>query len=187
MNPKRILALVVMLTCLVGGGLTLAQVARSGSPLEKVGTGPNDSNPGPFPMRFDPDELRPANASETRAAEGTIRAQLDAFDIDDYHTAMSYQCAEVRSAFHSPDNFRSMMENNYPAFAHYKSVRFAVVKASPDGRYVLVPTLVQGKNRTVVRAMYVMVMEQDKYRVMGVRGEPDYRPVPEAMHARHPI
>jgi len=129
---------------------------------------------------FDPGMgLRPAKPDVRRAAVAAIQAQLQAFARGDYLTAIKYQSAGLKQNFGSPDAFRQMMEGAYPEFAHYKKVKFGLVRADMAGQRVLVPVDLTGQDGVTVRAAYLMVREGKVYRVQGVVGG-GHRPLPIA-------
>ncbi len=170
MYRSRLMSVVFVLVCFAVGGTVLhhfqGPLIRSAS---AQATDEADPSLG----------LRPAKADVRRAAVAAIQAQLQAFARGDYQAAMKYQSAGLKQNFPSPDAFRQMMEGAYPEFAHYKRVKFGVVKSDVSAQRVLVPVDLTGQDGTTVRAAYLMVREGKAYRVQGVVGG-GHRPLPIA-------
>ncbi len=114
--------------------------------------------------------LRPAKAAERQAAIASIQAQLKAFARDDYKTAATYQSAELKKNFVSPDAFRTMMVRVYPEFAHFKSVQFGPARCDLSGVHLAIPASVTGQDGVTVRAFYILLRENKIYRIEGVQG-----------------
>lgn len=117
-----------------------------------------------------PDLSRPAKAAERTAAISAIQAQLKAFGRGDYKTAITYQSSGLKKNFASPLQFRAMIVQVYPEFAHSKRVAFGPAQADATGAHVAIPTAVTGLDGITVHAVYLMVREGKVYRVDGVAG-----------------
>ena len=117
-----------------------------------------------------PDFARPAKAAERTAAVSAIQAQLKAFGRDDYKTAITYQSSSLKKNFASPGQFRAMIVQVYPEFAHSKRVVFGPAQADATGAHLAIPTAVTGQDGVTVHAVYLMVRECKVYRVDGVAG-----------------
>ena len=117
-----------------------------------------------------PDFVRPAKAAEKAAAVSAIQAQLKAFGRDDYKTAIIYQSSGLKKNFASPLQFRAMIIQVYPEFAHSKHVVFGPAQADAAGAHLAIPTAVTGQDGITVHAIYLMVREGKVYRVDGVAG-----------------
>jgi len=117
-----------------------------------------------------PDLSRPAKAAERTAAISAIQAQLKAFGRDDYKTAITYQSSGLKKNFASPLQFRAMIVQVYPEFAHSKHVVFGPAQADTTGAHIAIPTAVTGQDGITVHAIYLMVREGKVYRVDGVAG-----------------
>jgi len=117
-----------------------------------------------------PDLVRPAKAAERTAAIGSIQAQLKAFGRDDYKTAITYQSSSLKKNFASPLQFRAMIVQAYPEFAHSKRVVFGPAQTDATGAHLAILTAVTGQDGVTVRAVYLMVREGKVYRVDGVAG-----------------
>jgi len=114
--------------------------------------------------------LRPATAAERQAAIASVTSQLQAFRRDDFQRAVFYQSSGLRRHFASVAAFRTMMRTSYPQFVHYKSVQFGAARADHSGLHVVLPATVTGQDGVTVHATYIMVLEQQVYRVDGVAG-----------------
>ena len=117
-----------------------------------------------------PSLSRPAKAAERTAAISAIQAQLKAFGKDDYKTAIIYQSSELKKNFASPLEFRAMIVQAYPEFAHSKKVVFGPAAADSTGAHLAIPTAVTGQDGITVHAVYLMIREGKVYRVDGVAG-----------------
>lgn len=161
MYRSRLTSVVFVLVCFAVGGTVLHYFQ---GPLIRPASAQatDESDPG--------SGLRPAKPEVRHAAVAAIQAQLQAFARGDYPAAIKYQSAGLKQNFPSPDAFRQMMESAYPEFAHYKKVKFGLVRADVLGQRVLVPVDLTGQDGTTVRAAYLMVREGKAYRVQGVLG-----------------
>ena len=117
-----------------------------------------------------PGYTRPAKAAERTAAISAIQAQLKAFGRDDYKTAVTYQSSGLKKNFASPGQFRAMIVQVYPEFAHSKRAVFGSAQADETGAHLAIPTAVTGQDGITVHAVYLMVREGKVYRVEGVAG-----------------
>jgi hypothetical protein len=72
-------------------------------------------------------------ADEVAAAQGVIRAQVDAFSRDDAAAAYSYAAPSIQNLFPQPDIFMAMVRGSYAPVYRHKSFEFGEVRAS-DGR-----------------------------------------------------
>ncbi len=113
---------------------------------------------------------RPAKAAERTAAISSIQAQLKAFGRDDYKTAITYQSSSLKKNFASPLQFRAMIVQVYPEFAHSRHVAFGPAQTDAAGTHLAIPTAVTGQDGITVHAVYLMVREGKVYRVDGVAG-----------------
>ncbi len=112
---------------------------------------------------------RPATLSERKAAISSIMAQLNAFQKNDYVTAMTYQSIALKTTFPSAEAFRTMIHRGYPEFADFKMVKFGPAQADKRGDFMLIPVLVTGNDGVTVSALYMMSLENKAYRVQGVQ------------------
>lgn len=127
---------------------------------------------------LDANGFRKASDSERKAASTVIETQLKAFQNDDYATAEKYQASGLKENFASRDTFRKMMKEHYPQFANYKSVTFGDARADEKGEVIEIQATVTGKDKVVIKAVYVMVKEEGGYRVASVFTPPQRKPDP---------
>lgn len=113
---------------------------------------------------------RAATPKERSAAIRSIIAQLEAFKADDYERATTYQSRGLKGNFSSVKNFRHMITENYPQFAHYKKASFGATLATRSGEAVQAPIILTGQDGVTVHAVYLMALENGVYRVMSVSG-----------------
>ncbi len=111
-----------------------------------------------------------ASPAERKAAVSAIQAQLDAFRKGDFSTAIRYQSEGLKRQFPSPAAFRQMMQTEYPAFLHFRSVTFRGARTPDGGGHLFVLVLLQQADGSLTRAVYLMVREGSVYRVDGVGG-----------------
>jgi hypothetical protein len=97
-------------------------------------------------------------------------AQLEAFKKDNYELAAKYQSSALKANFASTENFREMMQDNYPQFAHYKKATFGAARSHTKGTVVEIPITLVGSDNVMVQATYSMKLEEGEYRVAGVTG-----------------
>lgn len=110
---------------------------------------------------------RPATGDQ-QAIRGTIRAQLDAFRVDDGARAFSYATPQLRSLFRTPENFMAMVRGGYQPVYRPQSVEFldARIVAGRIGQAV---RFVGPDGRAVV-AIYTMEQQPDgSWRIAAVR------------------
>lgn len=117
-----------------------------------------------------PQQWRPATRVERLAAIRSIRNQLTAFRNDDYKTAVKYQSSGLQRNFPSIQAFRTMMRRNYPQFTNYQSANFGVAQTDRSGKFLKIPIELIGHDKVKVRALYMLVLEKQIFRVAGVLG-----------------
>ena len=72
-------------------------------------------------------------ADDVAAAQGVIRAQLEAFSHDDAAAAYSYAAPAIQNLFPQPDIFLAMVRGSYAPVYRHKSFEFGEARAS-DGQ-----------------------------------------------------
>jgi Domain of unknown function (DUF4864) len=72
-------------------------------------------------------------ADEVAAAQGVIRAQVDAFSRDDAAAAYSYAAPSIQNLFPQPDTFMAMVRGSYAPVYRHQSFEFGEARAS-DGQ-----------------------------------------------------
>ncbi|GAA6191612.1 DUF4864 domain-containing protein [Phaeobacter sp. NW0010-22] len=65
----------------------------------------------------------PAHAQGTEI-EANIRAQIEAFQADDFDSAFSFASPTIQQVFRSPENFGAMVKNGYPMVWRPAELRF---------------------------------------------------------------
>jgi hypothetical protein len=113
------------------------------------------------------DVERPA-AADRQAILGTIQAQLDAFQRDDWSRAFSYATPRLRELFATPENFMAMVRNGYQPVYRPQSVEFLDSRII-DGRIGQAVRFVGPDGRAVI-AIYTMEQQPDgSWRIAAVR------------------
>jgi len=97
--------------------------------------------------------------ADRQAILGTIRAQLDAFQVDDDARAFSYATPQLRAMFGTPENFMAMVRGGYQPVYRPRSVEFLEVR-NIDGRIVQAVRFV-GPDGVAVIAVYTMEQQPD--------------------------
>tara|TARA_Y100000389_G_scaffold181844_1_gene197923 strand:+ start:1350 stop:1784 length:435 start_codon:yes stop_codon:yes gene_type:complete len=85
---------------------------------------------------------------DEEAIKKTVKNQLQAFAEDDFDQAFKYAAPSIKKIFSSPDNFKLMVINQYPAVYRPKKITFGdiityrnspalnVFLVDPDGNFV---------------------------------------------------
>ena len=85
---------------------------------------------------------------DEEAIKRTVKSQLQAFAEDDFDQAFKYAAPSIKKIFTSPDNFKLMVINQYPAVYRPKKITFGdittyrnspalnVFLVDPDGNFV---------------------------------------------------
>jgi hypothetical protein len=85
---------------------------------------------------------------DEEAIKRTVKSQLQAFAEDDFDQAFKYAAPSIKKIFSSPDNFKLMVINQYPAVYRPKKITFGdittyrnspalnVFLVDPDGNFV---------------------------------------------------
>ena len=85
---------------------------------------------------------------DEEAIKRTVKSQLQAFAEDDFDQAFKYAAPSIKNFFSSPDNFKLMVINQYPAVYRPKKITFGdittyrnspalnVFLVDPDGNFV---------------------------------------------------
>tara|TARA_B100000965_G_scaffold222894_1_gene186522 strand:- start:535 stop:969 length:435 start_codon:yes stop_codon:yes gene_type:complete len=85
---------------------------------------------------------------DEEAIKRTVKSQLQAFAEDDFDQAFKYAAPSIKKIFSSPDNFKIMVINQYPAVYRPKKITFGdittyrnspalnVFLVDPDGNFV---------------------------------------------------
>ena len=85
---------------------------------------------------------------DEEAIKRTVKSQLQAFAEDDFDQAFKYAAPSIKKIFSSPNNFKLMVINQYPAVYRPKKITFGdittyrnspalnVFLVDPDGNFV---------------------------------------------------
>lgn len=107
--------------------------------------------------------------------EETVKRQLDALRRPDFAEAYRYASSLIRQQM-DVTQFRAMIHEQYPEFVRSRNVKFNSKHVSE--RSSRMDITVTGEDGSVLRAVYLLGMEEGRWRVMAVqpvRG-PDRRP-----------
>ena len=109
-----------------------------------------------------------AGEAEVRAAQGTIEAQLNAFQADDGALAYSYAAPDIKRIFPTVDIFMGMVESGYQPVRNARN--FAFGKAEEMGGNAIVQqVLLTGPDGKEYEALYTLELQPDGvYRITGV-------------------
>lgn len=109
-----------------------------------------------------------AGDAEVRAAQGTIEAQLRAFQADDGALAYSYAAPGIKRIFPTVDIFMGMVESGYQPVRNPRN--FAFGKAEEMGGNAIVQqVLLTGPDGKEYEALYTLELQPDGvYRITGV-------------------
>ena len=124
----------------------------------------DETTPVPVPTPV----TRALTEKERKDATAAIEGQLKAFKSNDWEAATKFQHTSLRKAFNSPADFRQAIQRGFPQFANYKSVTFGDSRCSTNGDRVEIRMRVTGTDGVSVRATYVLMREENEYRVAGV-------------------
>lgn len=119
---------------------------------------------------------QPAAAQSTEDAAGieaAIRAQLDAFQADDWEQAFSFASPAIQGMFHDPETFSRMVTDSYPMVWRPKGFSVGALSMSPRGLKQTV--IFEDRNGRFHIADYFMQMIDGAWRINGV----SIRPAPE--------
>jgi hypothetical protein len=113
------------------------------------------------------DVERPA-PGDRQAILGTIQAQLNAFQVDDWGRAFSYATPRLRELFRTPENFMAMVRGGYQPVYRPQSVEFLDARIV-DGRIGQAVRFV-GPDGQAVIAIYTMEQQPDgSWRIAAVQ------------------
>ena len=141
-----------LIRCLVLMLLTLAPVSLPGAGL--LG--------GSLPARAE--EAIPA--ADAAAIQQVVRAQLDAFQQDDWQRAFGFAAPSIQAKFVSPEVFSQMVRSGYPQVYRPKNVEFRELSATEWGPTQRV--FVIGPDGHAYMAFYTMERQPDgSWRISG--------------------
>ena len=109
-----------------------------------------------------------AGEAEIRAAQGSIEAQLRAFQSSDNALAYSFAAPNITRIFPNVEAFMGMVQNGYMPVARPKNFAFGKVEESSDGR-IAQEVLLVGPDGKDYRALYTLEQQPDgTFRITGV-------------------
>lgn len=98
------------------------------------------------------------------APEVVIKAQLKAFNQNDYARARFYASSDFKQI--PLEDFRSMIREDYPQFDKSKAATCG--KPEITGSNALVPATIVGRDGVVVHARYFMTQQNGRWKISGV-------------------
>lgn len=98
------------------------------------------------------------------APEVVIKAQLKAFNQNDYARARFYASSDFKQI--PLEDFRSMIREDYPQFDKSKAATCG--RPEITGSNALVPATIVGRDGVVVHARYFMNHENGRWKISGV-------------------
>ena len=169
MKTKRIFAALIVGICVFLGLFTLNSNRRL---LNNVSSASAEDGDQDFlsPLRPSGSNWAPASVSVMKGVKSSIIAQLNAFKKDDYQEAIFYQSHGLRRNFFTAERFRQTIRQEYPEFADYQSIIFGPIMSAANSKFAEVPVKLTGANGNIVMAIYLMVLEQQTFRVAQVEG-----------------
>ena len=106
--------------------------------------------------------------AEIRAAQGSIDAQLRAFQAGDHAKAYSYAAPNIKRIFPTVDAFMGMVANGYQPVVKPKSFSFGKSNELAAG-LVAQEVLIVGSDGKDYRALYTLEIQPDgTFRITGV-------------------
>jgi hypothetical protein len=109
-----------------------------------------------------------AGEAEIRAAQGTIEAQLKAFQAGDGDLAYSYAAPSIKRIFPSVEIFMGMVESAYQPVRNPKNFAFGKVEEM-GASSIVQQVLITGPDGKEYEAVYTLQLQPDGvYRVTGV-------------------
>ena len=109
-----------------------------------------------------------AGDAEVRAAQGTIEAQLNAFQADDGALAYSYAAPDIKRIFPTVDIFMGMVESGYQPVRNPRNFAFGKVEEM-GGNSIVQQVLLTGPDGKDYEALYTLELQPDGvYRITGV-------------------
>jgi len=109
-----------------------------------------------------------AGDAEIRAAQGTIEAQLKAFQAGDGALAYSYAAPTIQRIFPTADIFMGMVESAYQPVRNPRNYAFGKVQEMGTNSIVQ-QVLITGADGKEYEAVYTLELQPDGvYRITGV-------------------
>ena len=109
-----------------------------------------------------------AGEAEIKAAQGTIEAQLRAFQAGNGELAYSYAAPSIKRIFPTVETFMGMVESGYQPVSNPKNFAFGKVEEMGAGSIVQ-QVLLTGPDGKEYEAVYTLELQPDgTYRITGV-------------------
>ena len=105
--------------------------------------------------------------AESKAIETTIRAQITAFQADDFERAFTYASPTIQQIFLAPDVFGRMVRQGYPMVYRPSEIAFLEL-ATVEGYFLQKVQIRDSQGRYHIMA-YQMVQLDDVWRINGVQ------------------
>jgi hypothetical protein len=100
-------------------------------------------------------------------ARSVIRAQIDAFQQDDFVTAFTYASPNIRAMFQTPERFAAMVVNGYPMVHRPAELRF--IGQSMRGDTLVQRVMITDGAGTLHMLEYDIIEHDGTLRINGVR------------------
>lgn len=117
-----------------------------------------------------------AAADPANLIQSVIQQQMKTFNENDYVTAQSFASEGLRRRF-SKERFEKMVKSGYPQIAKSHLVSFGEILFSDDRQSAVAAVHVTGKDRVTVIARYLMVLEEDAWKINGVMILEEIQPI----------
>ena len=109
-----------------------------------------------------------AGDAEIRAAQGTIEAQLKAFQAGDGELAYSYAAPNIKRIFPSVEIFMGMVESGYQPVRNPRNFSFGKVQEM-SATSIVQHVMILGPDGKDYEAVYTLELQPDgTYRITGV-------------------
>ena len=109
-----------------------------------------------------------AGDAEIKAAQGTIEAQLKAFQVGDGALAYSYAAPTIQRIFPTADIFMGMVESAYQPVRNPRNYAFGKVQEM-GANSIVQQVLITGADGKEYEAVYTLELQPDGiYRITGV-------------------
>ena len=98
--------------------------------------------------------------------EGTIGAQIEAFQVDDFATAFTYASPNIQGMFGNSENFGRMVRNGYPMVWRPGDVQFLELR--DEGGRLWQKVMIRDQQGRQHALDYQMIETSDGWRINGV-------------------
>ena len=107
----------------------------------------------------------PAMAGEIN---GTIQAQIDAFQADDLDTAFTFASPGIKQMFRTPERFGQMVRSGYPMVWRPSELRFLDRREHPGGGQVQ-RVMILDQSGDLHLLDYLLIRTPDGWQIAGVQ------------------